>query len=76
MSYSDPSNIRKHRVTINLNDAEAALVQAINDYHGQQKSALLREMLIESAHRVLAGESNTRATRPESEGAQFALFGS
>ena len=74
--YADPSQIRKHKVTIYLNDLEADLVQAINNYRGGEKAPLLRELLIESAHRALAGDVNIRPQNQENEVAQYALFGS
>lgn len=55
--YSDPSLIREHVVKIRLNDREAALVDALVNYTGQQKAALLRELLLEQAQFVLAGNS-------------------
>lgn len=72
--YVDPSQIRKHKVTLYLNDAEAELVAAINRYNGGEKAPLLRELLIESAHRALAGDMNLRPEAQANEGAQYALF--
>lgn len=72
--YSDPSLIRKHRVTLYLNDAEAELVEATNNYLGGEKAPLLRELLIQSAHRVLAGEANLQSASAGNEEAQMALF--
>jgi len=72
--YADPSQIRKHKVTIYLNDLEADLVRAINNYRGGEKAPLLRELLIESAHRVLAGDANLDASTNNIEGAQIASF--
>jgi hypothetical protein len=74
--YVDPSQIRKHKVTLYLNDAEAELVAAINRYNGGEKAPLLRELLIESAHRALAGDVNLRPELQQNEVAQYALFGS
>lgn len=72
--YSDPALIRKHRVTLYLNDAEAELIEATNNYLGGEKAPLLREMLIASAHRVLAGEANLQAATATNEAPQFSLF--
>ncbi len=74
--YADPTQIRKHRVTIYLNDLEADLVEAINNYKGTQKAPLLREILLTGVHRALAGDLDIRGNQIESEGAQIALFGS
>lgn len=72
--YSDPSQIRKHRVTLYLNDAEAELVEATNKYIGGEKAPLLRDLLIQSAHRVLIGESNLQGTSAANEDPQTVLF--
>ena len=47
--YSDPSNIRRHVVKVRLNDREAELLDAWNNYTGQQKAVVAREMLLEQA---------------------------
>ncbi len=72
--YSDPALIRKHRVTLYLNDAEAALIDATNDYLGGEKAPLLRDLLIQSAHRVLVGDANIAHTSAANEDPQIALF--
>lgn len=72
--YADPSLIRKHRVTLYLNDAEAALVEATNNYLGGEKAPLLRELLIQSAHRVLTGEANLQPVGIGNEEPQMPLF--
>ncbi len=72
--YADPSLIRKHRVTLYLNDAEAELIEATNNYLGGEKAPLLRDLLIQSAHRVLAGEANLQAGASGNEDQQIALF--
>ncbi len=72
--YADPINIRKHRVTIRLNDLEADLVEAINNYKGSQKSTLLREILLSGVHRVLQGELDIGQSGAQLEGEQMALF--
>lgn len=72
--YGDPSQIRKHRVSLYLNDAEADLVEAIHNYRGGEKAPLLRELLIESVHRVLSGDANLLSGEPQLEAPQIALF--
>jgi hypothetical protein len=72
--YSDPSLIRKHRVTLYLNDAEADLIEATNNYLGGEKAPLLRQLLIQSAERVLAGEANLHPSNVSNEDPQTALF--
>jgi hypothetical protein len=53
--YSDPALIRKHAVKLSLSDREAALLDALCAYTGEQKAVLLREMLMERAVSVLHG---------------------
>jgi hypothetical protein len=68
--YADPSLIRDHVVKIRLNDQESDLINAWVNYTGQQKAALLRDMLLEQArldlNSALGGLSN--------EAPQQALF--
>jgi hypothetical protein len=60
--YSDPSNIRRHVVKIRLNDREAELLDAWNNYTGQQKAVVARDMLLEQARLDLeAAMSSTDA---------------
>lgn len=66
--YADPANIRDHVVKIRLNDNESDLVNAWVNYTGQQKAALLREMILEQARLDLA------AMGAESEVPQMTLF--
>lgn len=67
--YADPSLIREHVVKIRFNDPEHDLISAWVNYTGQQKAALLREMLLEQARLDLA------ALAPASEVPQLSLFG-
>lgn len=70
--YTDPSLIRDHVVKIRLNDPEAELIDAWVKYTGQQKAALLREMLLEQARLDMGMESVAGAL--QSEVPQLALF--
>lgn len=72
--YADPALIRKNRVTLYLNDAEAELIEATNNYLGGEKAPMLREMLIASAHRVLTGEANLAVAQSGNEEPQIQLF--
>lgn len=72
--YTDPSQIRDHVVKLRFNDTEAELIDAITNYTGQQKAALLRELLLEQARLVVAGEANYGQSEQQSEGPQLALF--
>lgn len=68
--YTDPSLIREHVVKLRFNDREAELINAWVNYTGQQKAALLREMLLEQARLDL------EATLGSNEAPQRSLFGS
>lgn len=72
--YTDPSLIREHVVKLRLNDTESELIDALVNYTGQQKAPLLRDLLLEQARLVLAGEANYAAPAPANEGPQLALF--
>lgn len=72
--YADPSLIRKNRVTLYLNDSEAELLDATNNYLGGEKAPLLRDLLIQAAHRVLIGEANLAVAAPGNEAPQIPLF--
>ena len=51
--YQDPKRIRKNRVSINLDDYEAALIQALVDYTGSDRASLLRQMLVSQIETIL-----------------------
>lgn len=51
--YQDPKRIRKHRVSLNLDDYEAAVINALVNYTGTDRSSLLRQMLIAQAEAAL-----------------------
>lgn len=55
--YSDPTNIRNHVIKIRLNDKENALIEALANYTGQQKSSLARELLMKSAEEIFPKSS-------------------
>lgn len=68
--YSDPTLIRKHAVKLSLSDREAALLDALCAYTGEQKAVLLREMLLERAEEVLQGERDSAMQSAQMRGAQ------
>ena len=70
--YADPSLIRDHVVKLRLNDNEADLIDAWVKYTGQQKAALLREMLLEQAALDMGLQSGPASQ--QSEVPQLALF--
>lgn len=51
--YSDPSLIRKHRVMLSFNENEAALVDALVRYTGEEKAAFIRSLILQRAEEVL-----------------------
>lgn len=55
--YADPSHIRHRRVNLSLNDAEDRLADAAAEVRGMQKSAYLRELVLEGLRRVHGGDS-------------------
>lgn len=56
--YSDPALIRKHVVKLSLSDREAALLEGLCAYTGEQKATLLRELVMAKAVEVLHGGLN------------------
>lgn len=61
--YQDQKRIRKNRVSINLDDYEAALIQALVDYTGADRAALVRQMLIAQAELALLPTTEIMAAR-------------
>lgn len=57
--YTDPALIRKHTIKLSLSDREAALLDALCAFTGEQKAVLLREMLLDRAKDVLQGDSES-----------------
>ena len=51
--YQDPKRIRKNRVSINLDDYEAAVINALVNYTGTERGELIRLMVIAQAEAVL-----------------------
>lgn len=60
--YTDPALIRRHHIKLSLSDREAALLEAFCAYTGEQKAALIRELVLQKAEEVLhVGNSVTPA---------------
>lgn len=70
--YADPSLIRDHVVKLRFNDAEAELINAWVNYTGQQKAALLRDMLLEQARLDMGLDA--AGNRVADEGPQMSLL--
>lgn len=71
--YSDPSLIRKHTVKVRFNDREAALVDALVNFTGEEKAAFIRSLILDRATEVLHAEESA-AFGAGTRGAQAALF--
>lgn len=55
--YADPKHIRHKRVNLSLNEVEDRLAEVAAEYRGMQKSAYLRELVLEGLRRVHGGDS-------------------
>lgn len=71
--YSDPTLIRKHTVKLRFNDREAALVDALVTYTGEEKAAFIRSLILDRAMEVLHAEQSASAASAV-RGTQTALF--
>jgi len=72
--YQDPKRIRKNRVAINLDDYEAALINALVDYTGTDRAGLLRQMLIAQAEAALLPSNTSMAPAAGENEAQIRTF--
>lgn len=72
--YQDPKRIRKHRVSINLDDYEAALINALVDYTGTDRAGLVRQMLIAQAEAALLPSSESMAANAENNELHIRTF--
>lgn len=66
--YADPSLIREHTVKLSFNDLEHDLIQAWVNYHGVQKAAFIRDLVLEQARLDLGLDG------AQSEGQQLSLL--
>lgn len=57
--YMDPTKIRTHKIKIRLSDEENRLIDAWVGYTGEQKAAMLREIIMEQAKIAIAENSIT-----------------
>jgi hypothetical protein len=55
--YADPTHIRAKRVNLSLNETEDRMAEAAAEFNGMQKSAFLRELVLEGLRRVHGGNS-------------------
>jgi hypothetical protein len=70
--YADPSLIRKHAVKLSLNDVENELIQAWVNYHGGEKAAFIRDLVLEQARLDLG--LDVQGQPPAMEGTQLSLL--
>lgn len=62
--YPDPKRVRRPYARINLDEYEARLIDALVDYTGQERAALLRDMVLREALSVLGVDDRHSATLP------------
>ncbi len=51
--YQDPTKIRSHIIKLRFSDEEHQLIQALANFTGEQKAALLRELIIDRASAIV-----------------------
>jgi hypothetical protein len=73
--YSDPALIRKHTVKLSFNDNEAALVDALVRYTGDEKAAFIRSLILQRAEEVLFHASESAMAMAGTPRSQQAMFG-
>lgn len=56
--YADPDLIRDKTVKLSFNDLENDLIQAWVNYHGAQKAAFIRDLVLEQARLDLGLDSD------------------
>jgi len=56
--YADPKRVRKHRATLNLDDYEQRLIDALVAYTGLSQAELLRRLAMSEARDLLLSDSN------------------
>ena len=61
--YMDPSKIRTHKIKLRLSDEENRLIDAWVGYTGEQKAAMLREIIIEQAKEAIKQNNITIKNR-------------
>lgn len=62
--YADPALIREKTVKLSFNDLENDLIQAWVNYHGVQKAAFIRDLVLEQA-RLDLGLDSDGSERPQ-----------
>lgn len=63
--YQDPKRVRERYGAINLDQYEARLIDALVDYTGLDKAALLRQLVLKEALETLGvADLDTRTLQP------------
>lgn len=52
--YANPTHLRVKRINLSLNEVEDRMAEAAAEFNGKQKSAFLRELVIEGLARMHA----------------------
>ena len=55
--YADPAHIRNRSVNLSLNEIEDRMAEAAAEFNGMQKSAFLRDLILEGLERMHATNS-------------------
>jgi len=63
--YSDPTKIRSHVVKLRFSDEEYRLIDALTAYTGEQRAALLRDLVMDQATSILEPQSTTGSLHDE-----------
>lgn len=61
--YADPTNIRRKRVNLSLNETEARAIEALADLNGTQPSVFIRELILDFMAK--GGHALNRTVSPE-----------
>lgn len=72
--YGDPALIRKHTVKLSFNDNEAALVDALVRYTGEEKAAFIRSLILDRAQEVLLHGVQSASAAPGTPRSQLDLI--
>ena len=63
--YHDPALIRKHVIKVSLSDREAKLIEALSEYTGEQKAAMVRGLVMDRVVEMLAVHADDSADKPQ-----------